>query len=72
VSTLQGAKDAVAACKYPPEGVRGVASVRAARYGQDAVKFVNSEEGKRLHMRGINTRILQSGTIRVGDKVKKL
>jgi len=44
----------------------------AARYGQDAVKFVNSEEGKRLHMRGINTRILQSGTIRVGDKVKKL
>ena len=36
VSTLQGAKDAVAACKYPPEGVRGVASVRAARYGQDA------------------------------------
>jgi 2-keto-3-deoxy-L-rhamnonate aldolase RhmA len=35
ISTLEDAKRAVAACKYPPEGIRGVASVRAARYGQD-------------------------------------
>jgi MOSC domain-containing protein YiiM len=41
----------------------------ASRYGSDATKFVNSPEGKRLHLRGINARIVQSGTIRTGDKV---
>jgi MOSC domain-containing protein YiiM len=41
----------------------------ASRYGDDAKKFVNSPEGKRLHLRGINARIIQSGTIRTGDKV---
>jgi 2-keto-3-deoxy-L-rhamnonate aldolase RhmA len=35
ICTVEDAKRAVAACKYPPEGIRGVASVRAARYGQD-------------------------------------
>jgi 2-keto-3-deoxy-L-rhamnonate aldolase RhmA len=35
ISTVEDMKRAVAACKYPPEGIRGVASVRAARYGQD-------------------------------------
>jgi MOSC domain-containing protein YiiM len=44
----------------------------AMRYGTDATKFVNSREGKRLHLRGINTKVIQSGTIRVGDVVKKL
>lgn len=44
----------------------------AARYGQDAVKFVNSEEGKKLRMRGLNARIVQGGVIHVGDKLIKL
>jgi hypothetical protein len=44
----------------------------ASRYGQDAVKFVNSEQGKKLHMRGINAKIVQSGVVHVGDKVTKL
>lgn len=44
----------------------------AARYGTDATKFVNSPEGKQLHLRGINTRIVQAGTLQVGDAVKKL
>ena len=44
----------------------------AARYGQDAVKFVNSEEGKKLHLRGINAKILQSGMVRLGDRLTKL
>ena len=44
----------------------------SARFGVEAMKFVNSPEGKRLHLRGINTRVVQSGTIRVGDVVKKI
>ena len=41
------------------------------RFGLDAVKFVNSAEGKRLHLRGINARVVLPGVIRVGDIVKK-
>lgn len=44
----------------------------AERYGQDAVIFVNSPEGKKLHLRGINAKVIQGGKIRVGDKVRKL
>lgn len=44
----------------------------AMRYGTDATKFVNSREGKRLHLRGINARVVQPGTIGVGDVVKKI
>ncbi len=44
----------------------------AERYGTDATKFVNSKEGKRLHLRGINTRVVQAGTVRVGDAVRKV
>jgi len=41
------------------------------RFGLDAVKFVNSDEGKRLHLRGINARVVLPGVIRVGDGVRK-
>ena len=44
----------------------------SARFGVEAMKFVNSPEGKKLHLRGINTTVVQSGTIRVGDVVRKL
>lgn len=44
----------------------------SARFGVEALKFVNSPEGKHLHLRGINTKVVQSGTIHVGDVVKKL
>lgn len=44
----------------------------AARYGVVAREFANSPEGTALSMRGINTRVVQSGTIRVGDAVRKL
>lgn len=43
-----------------------------ARFGLDAMKFVNSSVGKELHLRGINAKVIQPGTIRVGDMVKKL
>ena len=44
----------------------------SSRFGVEALKFVNSSEGKRLHLRGINTKVIQAGTIRVGDAVTKL
>jgi hypothetical protein len=44
----------------------------SSRFGVDAMKFVNSPEGKRLHLRGINARIIQAGAVRVGDVVRKI
>ncbi|MFK7908288.1 MAG: MOSC domain-containing protein, partial [Chitinophagales bacterium] len=44
----------------------------AQRFGVDAVKFVNSPIGKELHLRGINAKVIQGGTIRKGDVVRKL
>ncbi len=43
----------------------------SARFGADAMKFVNSPEGKALHLRGINARVVQPGVVRTGDEVKK-
>lgn len=42
------------------------------RFGVEAMKFVNSPEGKRLHLRGINTRVVRGGSIHSGDVVKKI
>ncbi len=44
----------------------------AARFGLEATRFVNSREGKRLHLRGINAKVLEPGTVTVGDLVRKL
>lgn len=44
----------------------------AQRFGVDAVKFVNTGVGKELHLRGINARVVQAGTIQVGDVVRKI
>jgi hypothetical protein len=44
----------------------------SARFGVEAMKFVNSPEGKGLHLRGINAKIVQGGIIQVGDVVTKL
>jgi len=42
------------------------------RYGRDAVKFVNSPEGKRLHLRGLHAKVITAGTVSVGDEVRKV
>ena len=43
-----------------------------ARFGLDALKFVNSSLGKRLQLRGINAKVVQPGVFRVGDIVRKI
>jgi hypothetical protein len=43
----------------------------AARYGEEAMKFVNSPEGRQLHLRGVNAKIVTGGTARVGDAVRR-
>ncbi len=40
VGTAEEARAAVAACRYPPEGIRGVAGTRASRYGADLPQYV--------------------------------
>ena len=44
----------------------------AKRYGPEARDFVNSPEGVALNLRGINTRVVEPGTVRVGDAIRKL
>jgi MOSC domain-containing protein YiiM len=44
----------------------------AARFGLDALRFVNSPVGYALHLRGINTRVVRSGVVRPGDVVRKV
>jgi hypothetical protein len=43
-----------------------------SRFGEDAVKFVNSPQGRRLRLRGLNARVVRPGVIRVGDAVRKI
>jgi hypothetical protein len=49
----------------------GCAKFRA-RFGQDALDFVNSENGKALRLRGFNARVVTGGVVRPGDKVTRL
>lgn len=41
------------------------------RFGQDATDFTNSEDGRRLRLRGFNARVVTGGTVRPGDAVRK-
>jgi MOSC domain-containing protein YiiM len=43
-----------------------------ARYGVEALTFVNSPTGKQLRLRGLNAKVVQPGVIRTGDGIKKL
>jgi MOSC domain-containing protein YiiM len=44
----------------------------SARFGVDALKFVNSPVGRELRLRGANCRIVVAGTVRPGDAIRKL
>jgi len=43
-----------------------------ARFGREAMLFVNSPVGRQLRLRGINAKVIQPGTIRVGDTARKI
>ena len=43
-----------------------------SRFGVDAMKFVNSPEGRAACLRGINAKVVQAGVIRAGDRAAKL
>jgi MOSC domain-containing protein YiiM len=44
----------------------------SARFGVDALKFVNSPVGRELRLRGANCRVVVAGTVRAGDAIRKL
>jgi hypothetical protein len=43
-----------------------------SRFGIDAMKFVNSEVGRELCLRGINAKVVQAGIVRLGSTAKKI
>lgn len=43
----------------------------SARFGEDALAFVNSDEGKAMRLRGMNVKVIEGGAIRTGDRVDK-
>lgn len=41
------------------------------RFGPDALKFVNSPEGRQLRLRGVHAQVITAGRVKVGDQVEK-
>ncbi len=42
----------------------------SSRFGPDALRFVSTPEGRSLRLRGMNTWVTKSGTVRVGDRIR--
>ena len=42
------------------------------RFGRDALRFANSEMGREMRLRGVNTRVIESGRVATGDTIKKV
>lgn len=43
----------------------------SSRFGQDALRFVNSTVGRELRLRGLNAKVVKPGVIRAGDRLSK-
>jgi MOSC domain-containing protein YiiM len=44
----------------------------SSRFGSDALKFINSPEGRELRLRGVNAHVIVPGTISTGDTVRRI
>jgi hypothetical protein len=44
----------------------------SARFGSDALKFVNKPPGRELRLRGVNARVVTPGAVRAGDAISKI
>lgn len=44
----------------------------SARFGPDAVRFINAKERRPLRLRGLYARVLKAGSVQVGDTVRKV
>ena len=42
------------------------------RFGNDAMRFVNSPTGRQLRLRGLNAKVVVAGTVRPGDEIWKV
>ena len=60
-----------AVIEVTPEPHTGCAKF-SARFGTEALKFVNKSPGRELRLRGVNTRVVTPGTVRAGDAISKL
>ena len=54
-----------AVIEVTPEPHTGCAKF-SARFGTDALKFVNKSPGRELRLRGVNTRVVTPGVVRAG------
>jgi hypothetical protein len=43
----------------------------SGRFGSDALRWINSAEGRDLRFRGVNARVVVPGTVRVGDPIRR-
>ena len=44
----------------------------AARFGQDALRWISTREGRAMRMRGMYVRVTREGAVRTGDPVRRL
>ena len=44
----------------------------SARFGSDALKFVNSTEGRALRLRGVNAHVVVPGVVSTGDSIRRI
>ncbi len=44
----------------------------STRFGSAAIRFVNSPTGRALRLRGMNAKVVVPGTVRTGDRIRRL
>ena len=42
-----------------------------ARFGSEATRLVNSKDGREQRLRGLNARVVEPGSVRAGDTIRK-